>query len=97
MSTPEQRSMAASAAAHARWAQVGPAERREAGARGRRGLIASITKSIDPDGTMDPAERAVRVESAVMAHTKLMQLRSSQSRARKKAERDAAKQARRVA
>ncbi len=97
MRTPEQRSMAASAAAHARWAQAGTAERREAGARARRGLVASITKRIDPDGTMDPRERAVRVESALMAHMRTMQLRSSQSRQRKKAARDAAKQARRVA
>lgn len=60
-----QRSRLARLAAHERWAK----EDRVAGtAAARRGFEARFEKLVDPDGVLDPAERARRAESARRAH-----------------------------
>lgn len=80
MLTPEQRTLRARLAAHARWAKV--PDRTEATAPARRALHDRIAAEVDPDNRMDPVERAKRVDSAVKAHMLRLSLKSSRARAR---------------
>lgn len=80
MSTPEQRTRLARLAAHTRWAY----EDRVAGtAPARRGFEARFEKLVDPDGVLDPAERARRAESARKAH--FIRMSEKAAKARRKA------------
>lgn len=63
--TPEQRTMRARLAAHARWAKEDP---RPAVERGQAGLLAKFEREVDPDGVLPPSERARRAKSALRAH-----------------------------
>jgi hypothetical protein len=74
--------MRASLAAHSRWA--GEPDRKEALQPARDGLLARFERQVDPDGVLDPGERAKRAESARQAFYKAMQLKSSRSRAAKR-------------
>lgn len=78
--TPEQRTLRARLAAHARWAKV--PDRTEATAPARRALHDRIAAQVDPDNRMDPLERAKRVDSAVKAHMLGLALKSSRARSR---------------
>jgi hypothetical protein len=51
-------------------------------ANGRRTFLARFERQVDPDGTLDPAERARRVEHALKAHMAGLNRLSLQARAR---------------
>ena len=80
--TPEQRVMRARIAAHTRWANTD--DRSAATEPARRAFADRWERLVDPDGVLDPDERARRAEHAKRAHFQRMALRSAQSRARKR-------------
>jgi hypothetical protein len=75
-------------AAHERWART--SDRTAATAPGRAGLEARFEREVDPNGELDPAERARRVDAKRKAHFMRLALLSARSRR-------AAKQARETA
>lgn len=81
-------------AALERWART--EDRTAATAPARRGLDARFEHEVDPDGTLDPAERARRVEAKRRAHFTRLALLSARSR-RAKAEARTAARVRRTA
>jgi hypothetical protein len=58
---------------------------REAVAPARAGFLAKFERDVDPDGTMDPAERAVRAERLLKAHMIRLAARSAEARRAKRA------------
>lgn len=72
------RALLARIAAHERWART--ADRTAATAPARTGLQARFEREVDPDGTLPPAERARRAESARKAFYTRISLRSAQVR-----------------
>jgi len=78
--TPEQRRLRAQIAAHIRWSREDPTAN---AVRAQAGLVARFEREIDPDGTLEPAERARRVESARKAHMKRLALKSAKARRRR--------------
>lgn len=78
--TPEQRTLRARAAAHARWAREDP---RPQAALGQSGLVARFEREVDPDGVLPPAERARRAEHARKAYFTRLALESSKARSRR--------------
>lgn len=78
--TAVQRSMSARAAAHARWARMTDAERDRFRADARARLLDRWERQVDPDGVMDPAERARRAASVRKEHMTRMALASSRKR-----------------
>jgi hypothetical protein len=79
---PAQRKLRAQIAANTRWSREDPAP---AAARGQAGLQASFEKQVDPDGTLEPAERARRAECARKAHMQRLALASAKARSARKA------------
>ena len=75
-------------AANERWADTD--DRAAATAPARRGFDARFEAEVDPDGTLDPAERARRVASKRRAYFGRLALLSAQSRRRAAQERSAA-------
>lgn len=63
---PGLRSLRARIAAHESWARTEDRTARTAPARAAQ--MSRFEKQVDPDGTLDPAERARRAESARRAH-----------------------------
>lgn len=63
--TPSQRSQRARIAAHARWAQQDGSKGTQAA---RSAFLDRFEQQVDPDGTLPPAERARRAESAKREH-----------------------------
>lgn len=59
-------------AAHSRWATV--EDRRAATAKARKAFLDRFERQVDPDGVLEPAERARRAESARKAHFTRMAL-----------------------
>lgn len=49
-------------------------------ARARRGLFAKFEREVDPDGVLDPAERACRAEHAQKAFMQRIALKSAAKR-----------------
>jgi hypothetical protein len=80
--TPAERAMHSRAASHARWAHEG--DRTAATAPARAGMQARFEKQVDPDGLLDPVERAKRAESARKAYFADLTRRSIAARRRKK-------------
>lgn len=78
-----ERAMRGRLGAHTRWAKE--IDRTAATAPARRALLERFEREVDPDGTLDPAERQKRAESARKAFYTRMALKSAQSRRRKKA------------
>jgi hypothetical protein len=78
--TPEQRAMRASIAAHVQWAKESDPTARTATAR--KAFMERFEREADPDGVLDPAERARRAEHLRRAYFTRLALASS--RARKK-------------
>ena len=78
--TREQRTLRARVAAHARWSKEDPAAN---AARGQAGLLARFEREVDPDGSLPPAERERRAQSAYRAHMGRLALASSKARARR--------------
>lgn len=76
--TPEERSLRAKIAAHMSWANTANPAARTAAAR--QASLDRFEKLVDPDGTMDPAERSRRAESLKKAHYLKMAAASAASR-----------------
>lgn len=65
-------------AAHVSWA--GTADRAARTAPARKALLDKFEREVDPDGTLAPAERARRAESARKAYFTRLSLKSARSR-----------------
>jgi hypothetical protein len=81
--TPAERSLRARSAAHFRWAKE--PDRVAATAAARDGLQAKFERQVDPDGLLDPIDRAKRAESARKAYFADLTRRSIAARRRRKA------------
>lgn len=77
---PSTRVLVAKIAAHERWA--GTHDRTAATAAARKAFIDRFERTVDPEGVLDPAERAVRAEHARRAHFQRLALKSAQARRR---------------
>jgi hypothetical protein len=82
--TPEQRSLRARTAAHDSWAQTSDPAARTAAAR--QAFLSRFERQVDPDGVLDPAERARRAEHARKAHFSRLAFASSKARAARRAQ-----------
>lgn len=82
-STPAERAMQSRMASHISWAQTTDRAARTAAAR--KAFIDKFEREVDPDGTLDPIERAKRAESARKAHYTRLALKSAKARRRNKA------------
>jgi hypothetical protein len=76
--TPAELSLRGQIAAHESWARTEDRSARTAPAR--RAALDKFELEVDPDGKLQPAERARRAEHARKAHFKRMALRSAQAR-----------------
>ncbi|SFF11884.1 hypothetical protein [Blastococcus tunisiensis] len=79
---PQTARLRAQVAAHARWAKE--TDRTAATAAAREAAERRWDRQVDPDGKLDPAERAKRAESALKAEMARLNLRRRM--ARRKAE-----------
>ncbi len=77
--TPEQRSLRARAAAFALHAQGGTSTR-----AGTSAFLARFEQEVDPNGVLEPAERARRAQWALRSHMVLLRLKQSQASTTKK-------------
>lgn len=77
---PHDRALLARVAIYTRWANTDANGRIEATAKARKAFADSFTKQVDPDGTLDPAERERRAEAARKAHYTRLALKSAQAR-----------------
>ncbi|CAN5907527.1 hypothetical protein BH23ACT2_BH23ACT2_15380 [soil metagenome] len=75
--TPSERSTRASIAGATRWAHT---DRRQASADARRRQMAKYEALVDPDGQLDPAERAARADNARKADMQRLALKSAKAR-----------------
>jgi hypothetical protein len=78
--SPAQRKLRARAAAHALHAQGGTSTK-----AGTAAFLAGFERQVDPDGLLDPTERARRAEHALRAHMSSLALRASRARQKKAA------------
>jgi hypothetical protein len=76
--TPAERSMIGQLGAHAQWARCEDRTARTAAARS--GFYKRFENEVDPDGVLDPAERAKRAEHARQAHMLKMAMASAKAR-----------------
>jgi len=74
--------MRAEIAANTSWANT--ADRNARTAPARAAALSRFERQVDPDGTMDPKERALRAESARKAHFRSMAYKSARVRAARK-------------
>jgi hypothetical protein len=82
LATRNERALHASEAGHTSWANTDdPTARTEPG---RRTFMESFERQVDPDGTMDPVERARRAEHLRSAHFARLALKSAQARREKR-------------
>ena len=79
--TPAQRSLRGQLAAHESWAQTADRAARTAPARDT--FLERFERQVDPDGILDPAERARRAEHAKKAYFLRLALKSAQARSAK--------------
>lgn len=86
--TPAERSLRAQAAVHQSWANT--ADRQARTEPMRQAALARFERLVDPDGALDPAERAQRAEAARRAHL-LDMSRKAAKKAREKREQAAKK------
>lgn len=76
-SSPSERSLRASYAAHVRWSRQDPV----AGtAKARQAALDRFERQVDPDGLLSPVERARRAHHARKAYFTKLALRSAQVR-----------------
>jgi hypothetical protein len=76
--SPAERSLRARLAAHEKWART--SNTTAATAPARQAFLDSFERQVDPDGTLTPAERARRAESARKAYYLRLALKSAQAR-----------------
>lgn len=81
--TPEQKSRQARVAIYSRLAKT--SDRREMTAAARAASMSRFERQVDPDGLLDPVERATRAEFAKKAYFTLLATKSAKARARRKA------------
>lgn len=79
--TPQQRSLRARLAAHALHAKVADPKAHTAPAT--QAFLARFERQVDPDGVLEPGERARRAEHARKQYMTALSLKSSQARAKK--------------
>lgn len=79
--TPAERKLRAQLAAHTSWANT--RDRTARTAAGTKAMLDKFERQVDPDGTLDPAERALRAASARKAHFSRLALKSAQARRKK--------------
>ena len=80
--SPEQRSLHGRLAAHSRWSKSDPV----AGtAKARKAFDDRFAQQVDPEGILEPLERARRAEHARKAYFLGLALKSAQARAKKRA------------
>lgn len=79
--SPNERRLVAQIGAHKSWEQT---ENRSARTEpARRAMLEKFEQQVDPDGTLQPAERAKRAEHARKAYFKRLALKSVQARRRR--------------
>ena len=88
--TPAERSMRARTAAHTSWART--ADRTERTKPARDAFMERFEREVDPDGVLDPVERARRAEHARKAYFAALALKSAATRRRKAQDRKRAQQ-----
>jgi hypothetical protein len=76
--TPAERSLRARMAAHHSWARTRDRSARTEPAR--KAAMDRYEREVDPDGTLEPRERALRAEQAMKAHMTRIALKSAQAR-----------------
>ena len=76
--TPEERILRARIAAHKSWANTADPMARTAPAR--KASMERFEREVDPDGVLDPADRARRAEHARKAYFTSLAFKSAQSR-----------------
>jgi len=76
--TPQARSLVGRVGAHEKWAHC--SDRSAATAPARRAFDDRFEKQVDPDGVLDPAERARRAVHLRKAYFTRLALRSAQAR-----------------
>lgn len=81
--TPAERALHSRVASHSRWAHE--PDRTAATEPARAGLQARFERQVDPNGVLDPAERAKRAESARKAFYADLTRKSIAARRRRKA------------
>ncbi|MGW4849136.1 hypothetical protein [Nocardia brasiliensis] len=81
MSTPVERSLQARIAAHESWART--TDRAARTAKARAAMESKFDRLVDPDGLLNPDERAYRAEQARKAHYARLALKSAQNRRRR--------------
>ena len=72
------RTIIAKVAAHTRWANT--VDRTAATAKARQAFTDRFERDVDPDGVLDPLERAKRAANARRAHFQRLALKSAQAR-----------------
>ncbi len=75
--TPAQRTLRAQIAAHTRWANEDPVAGTE---KARAAFLDKFERDVDPDGVLEPEERARRAVHARKAHFKRLALESARAR-----------------
>jgi hypothetical protein len=75
--TPAERTLRAQRAAHSKWAHADPVQ---GTAAAREAALARFEHEVDPDGVLEPAERARRAEHARKAYFIGLALKSAQAR-----------------
>lgn len=80
--TPEQRALRARLAAHSLHAKI--ADETAHTTPARKAFLDRFEREVDPDGTLEPAERARRAEHAKKAYFARLALRSAKSRQAKR-------------
>jgi hypothetical protein len=84
-STPAERSLQAKVAVETSWANTADPVARTAPAR--KAALERFEREVDPDGVLEPGERARRAEHARKAYFARLALKSAQARRRKRDER----------
>lgn len=77
-----ERSLIARIAADTRWARATADDRKMALASANAARMSQFERDVDPEGQLDPAERARRAKNAQRAHMSRMALKSAQVRRR---------------
>lgn len=80
--TPAERSLRGQAAVHQSWANTADRDARTLPMR--QAAAARFERLVDPDGVLDPAERARRAEAARRAHLLDMSRRAAKARRQKR-------------
>jgi len=83
--SPAERRLRASQAANTRWSTATAAERTRVALAGHSALLATFAQQVDPNGELEPNERAKRARYAYVAHMQRLALISSRARRKRAA------------